>query len=105
MRRGCPECLVSTMYHELLEEIGEEMDLLRERYELHTEYKWRWTAKKLIADVGTVGAMDARVNGEGYDGDWTVLQRKLVVILREERYSLRRAKEYELKKKRPVDGR
>jgi hypothetical protein len=93
------------MFAELLEEIREEMEELRKRYELHIEYKWRWSIKKLMADVGTVGAMDARVNGEGYDGNWTVLQRKLVSILREERYTLRRAKEYELKQKHPVNGR
>lgn len=98
MRRGCPDCEVNVLWNELLADIDEELDAFRKRKEMRRDAKLKWSVNKLISDVGVAGSMDARVNGEGYDENWTTPQRRLVSILREERYSLRKSKDKELLK-------
>lgn len=90
------------MYLEMTEELSEEFTVLAEKKGYRRGHRWRWSINRVMADVGAVGTMDARVNGEGYDENWTVPQRTLVSIMRSERVSLRRAKEEELKRKYSV---
>lgn len=103
-RRGCPDCEVTRLYEECLEDLRAAMADAAEEKGLPRWYRWPWTLQKILQDVGAVGAMDARVNGEGYDGGWTVPQRRLVSILREERASLRRSKDLEFRRKHKLDG-
>lgn len=103
-RRGCPDCAVSQMYQETLDDLKQEVGDLAEKGGLPREHRWPWTLNKILADVGAVGALDARVSGEGYDENWTVPQRHLVAILREERSSLRRANDLEFRRKHKLDG-
>jgi len=97
-RRGCPDCAVSEMYRQMEEEIGEEFDRLAADKGHGGGHRWPWTLGKILADVGTVAGIDASVDGKGYRGEWPVPVRRLVLVLREERASLRRSKEAELKR-------
>lgn len=87
--RGCPECEVTLLYKEFEEELLDEMGRLAEDQKLcppgrGRDYKWRWSKEKLIRDVGSITSMDIRVDGKGYDENWTVPVKNLVSILRQE---------------------
>jgi hypothetical protein len=89
MKRGCPECEVSILFHEFQEEVDDELAQLAERREYcekgkGREYKWRWSRQKLVADVASISNLNARLDGKGYDSSWTVLVQRLVIILRQE---------------------
>lgn len=89
MPRGCPECEVTILYSECLDEINEELAALAEKKQFALpgrgrEFKWPWTREKLINDVGAVSSMNARVDGKGYRSDWPVHIKNLVQILRQE---------------------
>lgn len=89
MKRGCPECEVTALYSEFIEEVDEELALLAER-QGHCEegrgadYKWRWSRDKLIHDVSFISGMNARVNNKGYDPEWPIPIKNLIVIIRQE---------------------
>lgn len=89
MARGCPECEVTIMYNELLEELDDELAHMAEDRDLCLpgrghEFRFPWTRDKLIRDVGTISVINARVDNKGYDGKWPVPVKTLVSILRQE---------------------
>lgn len=100
MKHGCPDCLVTQMYNELKEEIEHELATLAVakeyiKYGKGDQYKWPWSIDKLIKDVGTVASIDSRIDGKGHSPDWPTMVSSLVTILRNERYSLKRAHDKE----------
>lgn len=97
-RRGCPECPVTQMYEQLKEEIREELGRVAVDAGYRPGHRWPWTLEKLLTDVGVVAMVDASVDGKGYRGEWPVSLKRLVMTLREERNSLRRSKDAELKR-------
>jgi hypothetical protein len=108
-KRGCPECAVSQMYEQTVEEVGEELEKLARDRGYPDGHKWKWSLDKLMQDVGTISSIDASVDGSGYRGEWPVNVKSMVMILREERASLRRAKlaekEQEIERERNAAGR
>lgn len=107
MVRGCPECEVSRLHQDFEEELDDELQLLAEKKELTTvgiPYTWKWSRKKLISDVAFISNADTSIDGKGYDKNWTVPMKNLVVILREEKASHRRAMDAETAKKHKEDG-
>lgn len=94
-KRGCPDCEVTLLYKQTVEEVEEEFARLATDRGHREGHKWEWTTSKVMADVGTVASIDASVDGKGYDRNWPVNVKAMVSILREERASLRRAKQAE----------
>jgi hypothetical protein len=94
MARGCPDCAVTQMWEETKEELSEEFARLAERHRV-AGGKWKWSMDKVITDVGVAASADASVDGKGYSPGWPSPLKRLVVILREERSNLRRAKDRE----------
>jgi hypothetical protein len=86
------------MYEQLREEIVEEFDRYAVEQGHRAGHRWPWTLDKLMTDIGVIATLDASVDGAGYVPTWTVVTRRLVIMLREERSALRRAKDAEIKR-------
>lgn len=89
--RGCPDCTVTQMARELDEELDEEFQLAAERMGHNAGHKFPWSHKRIRADLAAVSSLDAVIGGSGISPSWTVRQRLLVGILREERAKFRAA--------------
>lgn len=90
MRRGCPDCAVTELYEQFLEELTEELANVAEKKDYcepgkGQDYKWAWSREKLISDVSAISGFDARLDGKGFDPKWTTPIKTLVQILRDER--------------------
>lgn len=95
-KRGCPDCLVTTLVGELKEDCEIAFADLAENRDRKKNHSWPWTFSKLQQDVSIVSNIDASVNGEGYNGEWTVRMKTLVSILRDERYKAQKARLQEI---------
>lgn len=96
MLRGCPECEVSILHREFEDEVEEELRELavaRKKCRDGEEYRWRWSRVKLVQDVAHISNLNSSLDGKGYDPNWPITVKRLIVILREELESFRRVEE------------
>jgi hypothetical protein len=97
MKRGCPDCHVTILYNDFKSDLANEFAKLAERKGLAEDgygcdYVWPWSLNQLLKTVNGIASIDSRKNHKGADLRWTVPQRHLVMILRDERNKLERAK-------------
>lgn len=82
MKRGCPDCPVTMLAGELEEEVEEEFQTIAERRGFGFGHVWKWSFRKLRADVDTIAALEAAHGDAGTNPRWTIRERILVSHLR-----------------------
>lgn len=95
-KRGCPDCEVTVMYKDALEEIDHELAKLREDKGYPEGHKWSWSVDSVWRKVGWLLGLDAS-HRRGYKPTWPVPVCRALAVVRQEKGALDAAEAYNRK--------